>query len=201
MISPDQRFASDNASGLCPEARDALIAANEGAVAGYGDDPFTAGARAGLRRLFETECEAFFVFNGTAANALALAALCRPHESVLCHEEAHVHTDECAAPEFFGGGLKLVPLSGAAGKIDPKAIAGVAARGHGVHSSKPGVLSLTQATEWGTAYSPAEIRLLCARAGEHGLRIHMDGARFANAVAASAAAPAELTWRAGVDVL
>lgn len=197
-------FASDNAAGICPEAWAALEEANRGAARGYGDDPWTARARSALQDIFETECEVFFVFNGTAANCLSLAAICRPFESVFCHESSHVQTDECAAPEFFTGGSKLIPLPGEAGKIDLDSIAPAAARGHGIHHPKPGALTLTQATEWGAVYRPSEVAALHERAHAHGMRLHMDGARFANAVAALGGRhrhPADLTWRAGVDVL
>jgi threonine aldolase len=212
----DYTFASDNTAGLCPEALAALTAANAGSVASYADDPTTARAQALFRQIFETDCETFFVFNGTAANALALSALCHRHQSVLCHEVAHVDTDECGAPEFFTGGSKLLPLPGAAGKLTPASVTPALTRGSGVHFPKPGALSLTQSTEHGTLYTPAEIRALADLAHAHGLTVHMDGARFANACAAFSekvaprppgaaslppATPADLTWRAGVDVL
>jgi threonine aldolase len=198
-------FASDNTAGVCPEAWAALEEANHGSAASYGEDPWTRRAKALLCEIFETECEAFFVFNGTAANALALSALAPRYASVLCHEIAHIETDECGAPEFFTGGSKVIPIAGAGGKLDPARVREVFGRGHGVHFPKPGVLSLTQSTEWGTVYRPAEIRALADLAHEHGLGVHMDGARFANAAAAlgtrEGATPADLTWRAGVDVL
>ena len=200
----DYTFASDNTAGLCPEALAALTAANAGSVASYGDDPTTARAQALFRQIFETDCETFFLFNGTAANALALSALCQRHQSVLCHEVAHIDTDECGAPEFFTGGSKLLPLPGPAAKLTPAIVTPALTRGSGVHFPKPGALSLTQSTEHGTLYTPAEIRALADLAHAHGLTVHMDGARFANACAASALAghsPADLTWRAGVDVL
>ena len=200
----DYTFASDNTAGLCPEALAALTAANSGSVASYGDDPTTVRAQALFRQIFETDCESFFVFNGTAANALALSALCQRHQSILCHEVAHIDTDECGAPEFFTGGSKILPLSGPAGKLTPATVTPALTRGSGVHFPKPGALSLTQSTEHGTLYTPAEIRALADLAHAHGLAMHMDGARFANACAASALAgysPADLTWRAGVDVL
>lgn len=201
---PDARFASDNTAGLCPEALAALTAANSGSAPSYGSDPTTDRARDLFRKIFETDCETFFVFNGTAANALALSALCQRHQSVLCHEVAHIDTDECGAPEFFTGGSKLLPLPGPAAKLTTTTVASALTRGHGVHFPKPGALSLTQSTEHGTLYAPAEIRALADLAHAHGLSVHLDGARFANACAASALAghsPADLTWRAGVDVL
>jgi len=200
----DLTFASDNTAGICPEALAALNAANASCVPSYGEDATTAHAQQLFRDLFETDCETFFVFNGTASNALALSALCERHQSVLCHEIAHIDTDECGAPEFFTGGSKLLPLPGASGQLSPATVAAALTRGHGVHFPKPGALSLTQSTEHGTIYSPEAIGALADLAHTHGLAVHMDGARFANACAASAAhglSPADLTWRAGVDVL
>lgn len=197
----DTTFASDNTAGICPEALAALNAANADSVPSYGDDPSTARAQELFRQIFETDCDTFFVFNGTAANSLALSALCHRHQSVLCHEIAHIDTDECGAPEFFTGGSKLLPLPGPLGKLTPATVSAALARGHGVHFPKPGALSLTQSTEHGTLYTPAEIRALTDLAHAHGLSAHMDGSRFANACAASGCSPADLTWRAGIDVL
>lgn len=202
--SADYTFASDNTAGLAPEALEALVAANAGATPSYGSDPWTARAQQLIREVFETDCTTFFVFNGTAANALALAHYCRSYHSVICHRFSHVDTDECSAPEFFTGGGKVITLAGAACKLRPADLEPVFARGHDVHYPKPGALSLTQATEWGTLYSPDEIRAVAAFARARGLAVHMDGARFANAAAALAergVRPADLTWRAGVDVL
>lgn len=202
---PDFAFASDNTAGICPEALSALQAANQGHAPSYGEDEFTARVQARLCELFATDCRVFYAFNGTASNALALSAVCRSYHSVLCHELAHVDTDECNAPEFFTGGAKIIPLPGAQAKLDPVALEAAMHRGHGVHYPKPGALSLTQATELGTVYTPTEIKALATVAREHGLAVHMDGARFANAAAALQArdqlTPADLTWRAGVDVL
>ncbi len=202
--APDYTFASDNTAGLAPEALAALTAANAGQVPSYGEDEWTARAKQLISELFATECAVFFVFNGTAANALALAQFCRSHHSVICHEVSHVDTDECGAPEFFTGGSKVIPVTGAGGKLSPTGLAPVFARGHGVHYPKPGALSLTQSTEWGTVYTPDEVRALGAVAKNHGLAVHMDGARLANAAAALATrgvVPADFTWRAGVDVV
>ena len=199
-VRHDTTFASDNTAGICPEALAALNATNAGTAPSYGDDSATLRAQQLMRDLFETDCETFFVFNGTAANALALAALCQRHQSVLCHEVSHVDNDECGAPEFFTGGSKLLPLAGASGKLTPPTVERALARGHGVHFPKPGALSLTQSTEHGTVYSPAELHALTDLAHARGLTVHMDGSRFANACA-SGHAPADLTWRAGVDVL
>ncbi|MBS0664029.1 MAG: threonine aldolase [Verrucomicrobia bacterium] len=200
----DYTFASDNTAGICPEAWQALAAANAGRVPSYGDDPWSARAKARFAEVFGTACDVYFVFNGTAANALALSARCARFNSIVCHAMAHVDTDECGAPEFFTGGSKVIALPGERAKLDPAAVAGAMHRGHGVHYPAPGALSLTQATELGTVYSPDEIRALAEVAHAHGLAVHVDGARFANAAAALAprgVTPADLTWRAGVDVL
>jgi threonine aldolase len=202
--SDDYTFASDNTAGLAPEALDALVAANAGTVPSYGNDPWTPRARQLIRDVFETDCEVFFVFNGTAANALALAQFCRSYHSVLCHALSHVETDECSAPEFFLGGAKVIPIDGPHAKLRPADVEPVFARGRGVHFPKPGALSLTQCTELGTVYTPDEVRALADLAHARGLAVHMDGARFANAAAALAERgfkPADFTWRAGVDVL
>jgi threonine aldolase len=197
-----QQFASDNNAGLCPEALEALLAANrEGHTVGYGDDPWTARACDRLRALFETDCAVFLVFNGTAANALALAQLCRSYHAVIAHAESHAATDEAGAPGFFGGGASLLTADTPFAKLTPAAVETLATGGRGVHSVKPRALSLTQATEMGTLYSREEVIALTETARRHGLAVHMDGARFANAVAALACAPADLSWRAGVDVL
>ncbi|MDB6093849.1 MAG: Threonine aldolase [Verrucomicrobia bacterium] len=200
----DYTFASDNTAGICPEAWAALAAANSHRVASYGSDPWSERAKQHFNAVFETACDVFFVFNGTASNSLALAALCRSYHSILCHESSHIEADECGAPEFFTGGSKLIPLPGAGCKLQPELVASALVRGHGVHYPKPGAISLTQSTEWGTVYTPAEIRTLADLAHAHGLHVHMDGARFANASAAlkeRGVSPADFTWRAGVDVL
>jgi threonine aldolase len=199
-------FASDNSAGICPEALAALNAANTGHVASYGDDPITTRAKSKLRELFETDCEVFFVFNGTAANSLALSSACQSHQSIFCHEHAHADTDECAAPEFFTGGSKVIPLSGENGKLDPAAIEAATQRGHGIHYPKPGAITFTQSTELGTVYTLDEIQALAEVAKRHSLTLHMDGARFANAMVAlrkqsENVSPADATWRAGVDVM
>ena len=196
-----QHFASDNYAGICPEALAALLAANDGHVRSYGDDEWTLQAADRLRELFETDCDVYFVFNGTAANSLALAALCQSYHSVICHHLAHVETDECGAPEFFSNGAKLLAVGGEQGKLTPAAIVEAVTRRSDIHHPKPKVVTLTQATEVGTVYRPDELRALADAAHERGLRVHMDGARFANAVAGLGLSPADLTWRAGVDVL
>jgi len=200
----DYTFASDNTAGICPEAWAGLTAANSGRLPSYGDDAWTARAKKHFSKIFETDCEVFLVFNGTAANSLALAALCRSYHSIICHDYSHADTDECGAPEFFTGGSKVIALAGPNGKLQAADVERVFHRGHGVHYPKPGALSLTQSTEWGTVYTPDEVRALATLAHAHGLSVHMDGARFANAMAAlgdRGFSPADGTWRAGVDVL
>ncbi len=202
--SADYTFASDNTAGLAPEALAAFVAANAAPTPSYGGDPWTERAQRLISEVFARDCAVFFVFNGTAANSLALAQYCRSYHSVLCHQVSHVDTDECAAPEFFLGGAKVIPIAAPGAKLTPADVEPVFARGHGVHYPKPGALSLTQATEWGTVYTPDEIRALADLAHARGCAVHMDGARFANAAAALAprgVTPADLTWRAGVDVL
>jgi len=201
MQRRQRNFFSDNCAGVCPEALAALTAANAGHALSYGDDPWTHQAAGLIRDLFETKCEVFFVFNGTAGNALALAAMCQPYHSILCHELAHTETGECAAPEFFAGGSRLQLLGGAHGKIDPASLEETAGRRADVHAPKPRVLSLTQATETGTVYSLDELRRLTDAARRLGLRVQMDGARFANAAAFLGVKPKEMTWEAGVDAL
>jgi threonine aldolase len=197
-----QHFASDNNAGLCPEALEALLAANaDGHTAGYGDDAWTQRAGDGLRALFESDCAVFLVFNGTAANALALAQLCRSYHAVIAHAESHAATDEAGAVGFFSGGAWLLTADTPFAKLTPAAVEALAASGRGVHSVKPRALTLTQATEMGTVYTREELIALTETARRLGLRVHMDGARLANAVAALACQPADITWRAGVDVL
>lgn len=196
-----QQFASDNCAGICPEALQALLAANAGDAPGYGDDEWTRRVSDRLRELFATDCDVYFVFNGTAANSLALASLCQSYHSVICHELAHVETDECGGPEFFSNGSKLLPVRGEGGKLTPAAVHEVITRRSDIHFPKPRVVTLTQATEVGTVYRPAEVAAIAELAHAKGLRVHMDGARFCNAVASLGVAPADITWRAGVDVL
>lgn len=204
-IAPPARprqFASDNYAGICPEAWAAMAEANGGGHLGaYGNDSWTAEASDLIRSTFETDCEVFFVFNGTAANSLALAHLCQSYHSILCHETAHVETDECGAPEFFSNGTKVLLVGGEDGKIDPAGVARAVNKRSDIHYPKPRVLALTNATELGTVYTPAETAAAAREAKRHGLRVHLDGARFANAVASLGVAPRAITWEAGVDVL
>jgi len=200
--SPPQRhFASDNYAGICPEAWAALAEANCGHAPGYGDDAWTQKATDLIRDIFETHCEVFFVFNGTAANSLSLASMCQSYHSILCHETAHVEADECGAPEFFSNGTKVLLLAGPNGKVTPTGIEQMVRKRTDIHYPKPHAISLTQSTELGTVYTPDEIKAIWAKAKSLGLKIHMDGARFANAVASLGCAPKEITWQAGVDVL
>jgi threonine aldolase len=201
-VPPSNRqFASDNYAGLCPEALAAMQAANLGHAPGYGDDRWTAEATDQLRALFQTDCDVYFAFNGTAANSLALAAVTQSYHSVLCHETAHVETDECGAPEFFSNGVKVLTMPGEGGKVTPAGMRHLVEKRSDIHYPKPRVVSVTQATEQGSVYSLAELRAIGEEARALGLRVHMDGARFANAVASLGCTPAEVTWRAGVDVL
>ena len=196
-----QHFASDNYAGICPEALQALLSANTGHATAYGDDEWTRRVSDRLRELFATDCDVYFVFNGTAANSLALSSLCQSYHSVICHELAHVATDECGGPEFFSNGSKLLSAKGDNGKLTPDAILEVIERRSDIHYPKPRVVTLTQVTEVGTLYHTEEVQAIAELAHSKGLRVHMDGARFANAVAALDVAPADITWRAGVDVL
>jgi threonine aldolase len=201
MSAPRRHFASDNYAGATPEAWAAIEEARHGHARAYGEDEWTARAADMLRDLFETDCEVFFVFNGTAANSLALATCCQSYHSILCHELAHVETDECGAPEFFSNGTKVLLLPGANGKIDPAGIERVVKKRTDLHFPKPRAVSITNATEVGTAYTPDEIKSIWARTKSLDLHLHMDGARFANAVASLGCTPKEITWQAGVDVL
>ena len=198
---PQQQFASDNYSGICPEAMDALARVNSGHVPSYGDDRWTAEVCDLFREIFDAPCEVFFVFNGTAGNALSLAALCRSYHGVICHRYAHVSTDECGAPEFFSHGAKLLTIDGADGKIDPLNIHSVVTRRTDIHFPKPRVVTVTQATELGTVYTADELKAIHEAARPHELKIQMDGARFANALVHLDVAPSAITRDAGVDVL
>ncbi len=195
------QFASDNTAGICPEGLDALQAANAGWLPSYGNDALTLAVCDRLRELFETDCDVYFVFNGTAANSLALATMCQSYHSVICTEAAHIETDECGAPEFFSNGTKLLTAPHRDGKLRAEEVRLLATKRSDIHYPRPRVVSIAQTTETGTVYRPEEVAALSATAREHGLRLHMDGARFANAVAALGVRPADLTWRVGVDVL
>jgi threonine aldolase len=196
-------FASDNAAGVAPPILDAIRTANTGFALGYGHDDVTARVNRRFCEIFEREVAVWLVPTGTGANALALAHLSPPWGTVLCHAESHIITDECGAPEFFGGGLKLIGLPGTAGKITLETLRQALARGPwgGPHHVSASVLSLTQASEAGTVYRAEEVRALAEAAHGHGVAVHMDGARFANALARTNLSPAQATWKAGVDVL
>jgi threonine aldolase len=195
------QFASDNNAGICPEALTALVEANRGHAPGYGADDWTRAATEAIRSAFDADCDVYLVFNGTAANSLALASICRSTDAVICHANSHVNVDECGAPEFFSGGAKLLTVQAPHAKLVPDAIAPLATPAHDEHGSRPRALALTQATEFGTVYTPKELRALCEMAHARGMKVQLDGARFANAVASLDCAPADISWRAGVDVL
>lgn len=197
-------FASDNCSGVHPAIMVALADANGGMVPSYAGDDLTAAAEARIREVFEApEARVAFVATGTAANALSLATYTPPWGRVFCHAEAHIQTSEAAAPEFYSGGAKLALIEGADGRISPEALdaAQMVFGRDNVHAGRNAMLSLTNATEQGTVYAPDAVAALAERAHAGGLKVHMDGARFANAVARLGCSPAELTWRAGVDIM
>ncbi|HLW92890.1 MAG TPA: low specificity L-threonine aldolase [Roseiarcus sp.] len=196
-------FASDNGAGVAPEILEAIVASSRGFSAAYGADEYTKAAEAKLSEIFEKDVAAFLLATGTGANALALGAIAAPWSAVFCHEESHIHDDECGAPEFFTGGAKLVGIPGEGGKITLDALRetlGRFPRGL-VKSVQPGALSLSQATEAGTIYTLDEIAALCDLAHRNDLKTHMDGARFANSLVALGATPSAMSWRAGVDIL
>ncbi len=195
-------FSSDNVTGISPEILAALAAANSGSQSSYGADALTARVSRRLAEIFEHEVAVFPVATGTAANALALATLVPPWGVVYCHHEAHIVVDECGAPEFYAGGAKLVGIAAPHGKICAGDLAPLLPGGKGVvHHMQPAAISLTQASETGTVYRADEIAALAELARRHALGVHVDGARFANAVAHLGCAPADITWRAGIDVL
>jgi threonine aldolase len=196
-------FLSDNAAPVAPAILNAIVQANEGFAVGYGDDDWTRSVEHRLSQLFEREVAVFLVPTGTAANALALAQVTPPWGAVLCHADSHIATDECGAPEFFGGGLKLVELPGEDGKITAETLKRFLAERFGLspHQMIASTLSITQATETGTVYHQDEIAALSEIAHERMLSVHMDGARFVNAVVRLGATPAQITWQSGIDVL
>jgi threonine aldolase len=197
-----RQFASDTWAPMCPEALAALVSASHGHAETYGDDAWTRRAAEQVREVFEKpDLEMFFVTTGTASNALALASLCQGYHSVICHRYAHIETDECGALGFASSGTTLLTVPGDGAKLTPAAVESSVFRRTDIHYPKPKVVSLTQSTEVGTVYTPAEVRALADMARQHGLHLHMDGARFANAVAHLGVSPADLTWRAGVEVL
>jgi threonine aldolase len=196
------RFFSDNTATACPEILAAIGAVNHGRARAYGDDEWTLRLDAVLSEHFGTQVRAFAVTTGTAANSLALATISPPYGAIFAHHEAHIAVDECGAPGFFSGGAQLALLPGEHGRLDAATVGGtLEAHPRHLHSVQPAALSLTQATELGTVYRTAEVAELAALAHRAGLKVHMDGARFANAVAFLGCHPGDLTWRAGVDVL
>jgi threonine aldolase len=196
-------FASDNVAGISPEIVAAIAAASTGTAAPYGDDALTARVESRCADIFEHQVAVFPVATGTAANALALASLMPPWSVVYCHEAAHILGDECGAPEFFGGGVRISGIAGNDGKLDAASLATALGQrgGHGVHHMQAAAVSITQASEAGRVYAAGEIAAIAEVARGAGLKLHMDGSRFANAVASLDCAPADITWRAGVDVL
>ena len=196
-------FSSDNATAADPRILDALTEANRGAAPSYDEDAISQRLAGRFREIFECDLEVLPVISGTAANALSLAAMTPPYGAVLCHRESHIEADECGAPEFFTGGAKLTLLDGAHGKIGAATLSQALEKAHFgfVHAAQPRILSLTQSTEAGTVYTADELRELTTLAGKFDLKVHMDGARFANALAGRRATPAELSWKAGVDIL
>lgn len=196
-------FASDNGAPIHPAALAAIAGANQGSALSYGNDPATEALQDQIRSIFEApKAEVLLVTTGTAANALALSLLTPPWATTFCYRHAHIAEDECGAPEFFSDGAKLTLVDGPHGKITPDGLArAIEHTGGSVHVAQRGALSLTNVTEAGTLYSPAEVAALAEMAKSFGLPVHLDGARFANALAATKASPADLSWRAGVDVL
>ena len=197
-----QQFASDNNAGMCPQALERFIDANSsGHATGYGDDAWTARAAAKINELFECDAAVFFVFNGTAANSLALAQITKPYNAVIAHGFSHIQIDEAGGSSYMSGGATLMTADTPSAKLTPAAVEELATKFVGVHHVKPAALSLTQSTEVGTVYALDELRALTSVAKQHNLRVHMDGARFANATATTGATPAELSSKSGVDIL
>lgn len=197
-----QQFLSDNNAGMCPAALAAMVAENaRGHAVGYGDDEATKEAERAIADLFETDCDVFFVFNGTSANALAIAQMCQPYHAVIAHGFSHVEWDETNAPGFFAGGASLLTVDTPAAKMTLAAAEAKATQFQGVHHVKVHALTLTQSTELGTVYTLDELAAFGELARRHKLKFHMDGARFANAIASLNTMPAEMSWRRGVDVL
>jgi threonine aldolase len=196
-------FSSDNVTGMSPEIMAALLAANDGSAISYGEDNYTKQVEAQLSDIFETEVAAFPVATGSAANALALSVITPSFGAIYCHADSHINVDECGAPEFYTGGAKLVTIAGNHGKISADDLATLLAHsGQGiVHHVQPAAVSITQATEAGTVYRPDEVAAIAQVTHHHNLSLHMDGARFANALVSLGCQPADITWRAGVDVL
>jgi len=200
-INNQEQYASDNYSGMSPEVLQSVIEANIGSAPAYGNDIYTKMASDRIREIFECDCEVFFVFNGTSANSLSLAAMSQSYHSVICHELAHIETDECGAPAFASNGAKLLLVKSENGKLIPASIEELATKRDDIHYPKPKVISITQSNEVGVVYSIEEIKAIKKVANRLKLKIHMDGARFANALVSLGCTPAQMTWKSGVDVL
>ncbi|RVU30998.1 threonine aldolase family protein [Neptunomonas marina] len=195
-------FTSDNIAAAAPEIVQAMAQACQGNAQPYGGDALTQNVEAQLKAIFECDLQLFLVPTGSAANAISLAALTPPWGAILCHQESHINNDECGAPEFFTAGAKLIAVAGTHGKLDPQALTQAARNKRGdVHSVEPTTVSITQATEVGSIYALDELNEIGQICRNEGLKLHMDGARFANALSALGCTPAEMTWKAGVDVL
>ncbi|MDB9863791.1 low specificity L-threonine aldolase [Candidatus Thioglobus sp.] len=194
-------FASDNVTSACPEVMDAVIAANSGIAGSYGDDEWSLALKNRLSEIFETEVEVFLAVTGTASNALALSALAPVFGKIYCHELSHINTDECGAPELFTGGAKLIPMRSSNGRIDAVDLAETIRGSGNVHVTQPSVVSVTMSCETGTVYQLDEIKAISKIAHDNKMSVHMDGARFANALVSLDVSPAEMTWKSGVDVL
>ena len=194
-------FASDNVTSACPEVMDAVIAANSGIAESYGDDQWSSRLQTKLSEIFETDVIVFPAVTGTASNALALSVLTPVFGKIYCHELSHINTDECGAPEFFTGGAKLIPMRSSNGRIKANELDEIIRGSGNVHVSQPSVVSITQSCETGTVYQIDEIMAISKIAHNHGMSVHMDGARFANALVSLDVSPAEMTWKSGVDVL
>ena len=194
-------FASDNVTSACPEIMDAVIASNSGIAESYGDDEWSKALKTKLSEVFETEVEVFLTVSGTASNALALSALAPVFGKIYCHELSHINTDECGAPELFTGGAKLIPMQSSNGRINASELSEIVRGSGNVHVTQPSVVSITQSCETGTVYQLQDIRQISGVAHELNMSVHMDGARFANALVSLNESPAEMTWKSGVDVL
>jgi len=195
-------FASDNTTGASPEVIRAIVDANDGQTMPYGNDDYTAAVTERIRDLFETDADVFLVATGSAANSLALSTMTSSYGAILCHWLAHIYEDECGGPEFYSGGAKLIPLDGEGAKVDVQQLKAHAGRGVGdVHMVQPMAASITQLTEMGAVYSVDEVGAVSQICKSHNLKLHMDGARFANALVALECSPADITWKAGVDVM
>jgi len=195
------QFASDNTAAICPEAWTALEEANVHYAPSYGEDEWTGEVCGCIRKIFEVDCDVYFVFTGTAANGLGLAQLCQPFHGVICHERAHIQTDEGGATEFYTRGAKLFLTNSSDGKIDLGQAEKLFAQQVELHGHMMHAISIAQATELGTVYTPDEVEAIGGFARGHRMLLHMDGARFANAVASLGCAPKTITWKAGVDIL